>query len=70
MVAIILIFVVTSIHTALLVLLSTTTTVVQLVVTRHNIRLAYYNSFRFVIDFIVSDIALAPSSPMELLSRL
>ena len=39
--------------------------------TQHNyIRLAYCNSLRLVIIFIASDIALAPSSPMELLSRL
>ena len=36
-------FEVTSIHTALLILLSTITTMMQLVLTRHNIRLAYYN---------------------------
>ena len=40
------------------------------IIIRHNIRLAYDNRSRFLIAFIVSDIALAPSSPMELLLRL
>ena len=37
---------------------------------RHNIRLAYYNSLRFIIVFTASDIDLAPSLPMELFWRL
>ena len=37
---------------------------------RHNIKLAYYNSLKFVIVLTASDIAFAPSSPMELLLRL
>ena len=37
---------------------------------RHNIKLAYNNVSRVVIVFITSDIAFAPSSPMELFSRL
>ena len=40
------------------------------IIIRHNIRLAYNNSFRFLMVFIVSDIALTPSSPMQLSSRL
>ena len=57
-------------HTAPLVLKSTTTTITQLVLTRHNIRLTYSKYLRLVIVFIASDIALAPSLPMELLKRL
>ena len=44
---------------------TTTNNIMQWILTRHNIRLAYFNVWRLVIVFITLDIALAPSSPMD-----